>query len=247
MITELQNQINQALQYQDPEMAIQLLSQMRAAGKVDFTDPDVLQLGYVRMNSLSANQLAELFRNSVLAAYQIEEFNLYERFKEYLVQYNYVPDEVELCRKLSDLLKSSQEAIGTQSINLNGRSAQPTLASWIEDYEQSQAKQEKDVLRLIQYLNTSANVKTLSVSERAILKNILELHDYCNQIVTLWSSLPEEVEGDDIRGSEAKVDWDGVILGLSEPDNQALETSQPRASESAALLLFVDFHIGFAS
>lgn len=227
MIPELQNQIQSAIKYFDLEAAIKIISTLQKTGELDMSDPDILKLYYIRINSLSTNQLYEVLKSSMLVAYEIEDYKLSESLKEFFLQYNFIPEEVELCSKIIKLLQTSEEVLGTKYISLLGKDTAPYIHYWISDHANAVGSKKRDALSLMQYLNTSPNVKTLTQHERYILKDVLEIYDYCEDIVSLWEQLPDKIDDRDIEASQQAFDWTPLVMGFPDDTDGISGSSTP--------------------
>ncbi len=189
---EFQNLIFQAINSDDSAAAIQVLVAHKNDPSLELPQNVELQMKYIRMMSLTGEQLVSLMKQSVLAAYSIPEFDLVEKIKTYLTQMDDTFGEINLIRSIITILENSEEILGKGTIEMKEGPAKPTIKNWIEDYlSLSTLENEKNAFTELQYINTSQNAKALTtVQEKEILKNILKLIDYCIDINDLWESEP---------------------------------------------------------
>lgn len=221
MERELQNRINLAIRYYDQAEAIEILSELKNSGFLDLANRDVLKLYYIRINSLSMLQLYSVMEASVLVSYEIEDYLLSSRVIEYLRQYNNIEEEVNFCRKVAQLLRRSEEPLGDYFIKFLSSENPPTIENWINDYTTASGVSKRDALSLMRYINTSENVKFLNPGQRLILKDVFELLSYCDSTVMLWENFPDDLDENDLKNLDGKVDWNQLILGLSQQGEDA--------------------------
>lgn len=190
METEIQNTISLAINTQDSPAAIRVLNMVKKDPMIEIDPQVLLQLRYVRMNSLTPEQLLDLMHDSILAAYTIPDFYLDQRISDYIEILDNVGDEIKFYHGLLNVLDKSEELLGTVNIFLKGVAVKPTIGNWIEDFSTYPSmSQEKDALAEVQYLNKSPNVKNLSESERQILKNIIKFYDTAVQRIALYDAI----------------------------------------------------------
>lgn len=190
MTTELQNEITTAINTWDSPAAIHILSMAKKDPSLGLDPKIALQLRYVRMNSLSVEQLLRLMDESILAAFLLPDFDLDFRIKDYLEQIDNVGEEMKFYHGLLKVLDTSDEALGNENIALKGVSVKPTIGNWLEDFSSFPSSgREKDALAEIEYLNKSANVKSLTEADKNILKNIIKLYDHAVQNIALFDSI----------------------------------------------------------
>lgn len=190
METEIQNQIRIAINTHDSPIAIRILNLSKKDSTLGIDSQVLYQLRYVRMNSLTPEQLLALMHESILAAYVIPEFDLSERIKDYIELLDNVKDEMNFTHGLLTVLDESEELLGNVNIFLKNVSVKPTLGNWIEDFSSfPSGSKEKDALAEVGYLNKSQNVKGLTEPERAILKNVIKFYDEAVQRIALFDSI----------------------------------------------------------
>jgi hypothetical protein len=190
MTSEVQNTINYAINSHDSPAAIKVLNLVKKDPALNIEPKISMQLRYIRMNSLSLEQLLALMSESILVAYSIPDFDLSVRIGEYIEMLDNVDSEIKFTQGLLKLLDDSEELLGQFNINLNNISVKATLGNWLEDYSRFTAKdKKKDVLTEFEYINNSPNVKNLNLEEKNILKNIIKLYDNAVQIIASWNSI----------------------------------------------------------
>lgn len=190
MTPELQSTIESAINTQDSPQAIHVLGMIKKDPSLNVDHRVVWHLSYVRMNSLSPEQLLALMHESILAAYALPNFDLDFRIKDYLEQIDNVGEEIQFTQGLLKVIDTSDEVLGAQNITLKNNLVKPTIGNWIEDYVSfPSSAPEKDALTELEYMNKSPNVKVLSEPEKNILKNIIKLYDHAVDTVALYNSI----------------------------------------------------------
>lgn len=190
MTTEQQNTITATIETQDSLTAIRLLGLKKKDPSFELDDQTELELRYVRMNSLSAEQLLNLMGESILAAYMIPDFDLYIRIKDYIDQLDNVGEEIKFTQGLLKVLDVSDEVLGNANISLKSSPVKATIGNWLEDYSSyPTGGRGKDALSEVEYMNKSPNVKLLSDSEKNVLKNIITIYDKAVQTIALYDSI----------------------------------------------------------
>jgi hypothetical protein len=187
MIQDYEITLEEALKGLSARAAVEVLNYARKNNNVNLDQKTILQLTYIRMISLSFDQLVELFNKSILTAYSIADFKLSDQVVKYADLLFNPTQEIEVYRKLAGILEKNQEQLGTKNILVGNQSLPPLISNWIKDYNSGT---QHDALYQMKYINGSANVKTLSPEEHAILLDILKLYDKCISMVQMWDSLP---------------------------------------------------------
>lgn len=228
--------VNEAIRTQDSSLAVQLLGSDKESRALD--DVTRLKLSYLRLNGMSTEAVSALMSESVLTAYKLSDYSLFTKIKEYIEQYDYVPDAVELCGRIPSLLSNNQEQLGSQRIPLGDKQVAPTVSNWLNHYAaHSTGTSGMDVLGLMKYFNTNPDLKVLNASEKAILKDIIQLQDYCNAVVAMWESLPNNISQSDFDVLKEKL---GVNPFEDEPEEGSEEEliEEPETTTASTLPTF---------
>lgn len=215
-IIKLQDILNTKDQY----LAIKVLTAGVDETGQPLTNELKIQLSYIRMNSLSATQLASLMKQSLLLAYEIEGFDLAEQFEEYLAQYNFIPDEVELCKQVKNIISTNNEPVGGKEIVVSSKKGAPVISSWLSDYLSFASSKGlgSDALGLVKYFNDGENVKNLDPYQKFILQSIFKLYNFCDRNVLMWEMLPEVVDPKDVPEQISELDINMAFSGIDEED-----------------------------
>lgn len=219
MADSLQQQVAEAIQYHDNQLAWQILVQVAKQKNLTLPREDSLKLNYLRMNSLDSGKVLLLMQESILVAFTIPEFNLEQKIIDYVELLDYVPAQVDFVKKLRAILENHQELIGSTKIKIDDKMLQPSLANWILDFNRSIQQSDRTVLNEIRYLNTFPNPKILDSEQREMLKMILRLYDRLVQYDELWEDLPDTLPDSELKNFEEyinrkfeEVDSENVIL-----------------------------------
>jgi hypothetical protein len=246
--TQTMELVSEILTTRDALAAIRLLGSAEA---VDLDAKSKTMLAYIRMNSLSADRLLQLMKSSILVAYEIPDFDLHDSFHEYLQQYDYAPEEVEICERLIEIIRQNQEQLIDTPIEVRGRRVPPTVDNFINDYVASSAEDplKRDALTVLQYFNTSLAVRTLPQSKREVLKNVIQLYNYCNQTARVWELIPDNLAVDDLPKQLSIQTVGQALLGVDMEDlegdvgDDLAQLISPEFTPSSQPSLQSDFHM----
>mgnify|MGYP000114838142 CR=1 FL=1 len=181
----------EAIQYDDSVTAASILHKIRKDPSLKLDDKVMTKLKFIRMSSLRWEQLLELLSKSILTAYEIPFFDLNERLQRYFVQEDDMAQQADFLKKFITILENNTELLGSKSIMLKGTvESKQTVANWLSDYLDVAAIEGTDTFTEIKYLNTSSNVKQLTVREKEILKSLIDLLEYSLSFVEMWESIP---------------------------------------------------------
>lgn len=77
-------------------------------------------------------------------------------------------------------LEGNEERLGSENLSMEDKKYPPTVHNWIQDYIQSLPRSisARSTFDEIQYIRTSKNVELLSEEEKAILLEIVKLHNW---------------------------------------------------------------------
>lgn len=195
----IQAQIDEAIKYRDPVLARDVLIATAKDSQLKLPRPDYLHLNYLRMNSLDQDRVLNLIKESILAAYQIPGFDLEQKITDYFELLEYPPFQIDFVYKLKAVLDQHQEILGTQKITVNGKTASPTIANWILDYQTLSSTTSKDALGELKYINNAPNLKGLTIPQRKVLQSIIRIYDRVAQLAELWEVIPEKLPPEQIE------------------------------------------------
>lgn len=223
---------------QDPREAIQLSRRLKSEyALTDYAKTLLPKLQYIRMASLSEDDLIQLLKDNLSAAYGIPDFDLAEKIRWYIDQKSLPPYQVSVAEKIKSLLESHQAHIGQSEIMVKSKKSPSTIGNWIMDYNSYPAREGgHDALSQIEYTNKSANIKNLKANEINVLKNILRLYDYVCKIIIDWDAVPTPK-----TEAEAFKDYDlyQFIPGLDLEDDEPESTSpQPEAATTPPVIKY---------
>lgn len=199
MTPEIQLKIDEALKYRDAQRAWEILVMATKDDQIQLPRLDYLRLNYLRMNALDPDRVLNIIKESVLAAYQIQDFDLDARLADYFELLEYIDVQIDFLYKLKAVLQNHQELLGDQKINVNGKLVIPTIANWILDYQSLINSEMKDALGEMKYINTAPNLKILSLGQRKALQSILRIYDRIEGFVNLYEELPDKLPPEELR------------------------------------------------
>ncbi|XOU94422.1 MAG: hypothetical protein ACNFW9_06365 [Candidatus Kerfeldbacteria bacterium] len=140
----------------------------------------VNKLKYICLSILPERKVAYLFENSLISGIELE----IDIFGKLDVLFNLLRDRetgFETHRLLARNIGNNNEKLGNSKIKVSNENklSNPTLANWIRDFSSTLTNNEiPSYLEEAEYINSNSNVKSLSVSEKESLKNILRLYNY---------------------------------------------------------------------
>jgi hypothetical protein len=193
MIDEkFQTELNDIFLTQDSSGAISWIKKLKSQGDLDSSSQQIIsQLQFIRIASLPIDEVIELLKSKISVAYSIPEYNLADKIEWYIDQKEIYLDRVDMCKKIKSVLEEHKAFIGTENIDIKGQQLPPTIANWLKDYYSWPAKgEQRDALSQLEFINKSANTKKLSPVEIEVLKNILKLSDFVNNLVADWDAVP---------------------------------------------------------
>ncbi len=224
---KLQSELNDIFLTQDSSEAISWIKKLKSQGELDPESQLIIsQLQFIRIASLPIDEVIELLKTKISVAYSIPEYNLAEKMEWYIDQKEIYLDRIDTCKKIKSTLEGHKALIGTENINLKNQLVQPTIANWIADYYSWPAKgQQRDALSQLEFINKSSNTKKLSQTEIEVLKNLLKLSDFVNNMIADWDSVPTPK-----TESEISKDFDlyNFIPGIEIEDDVAPKQPLPK-------------------
>ncbi|MEZ4179997.1 MAG: hypothetical protein R3B41_00550 [Candidatus Doudnabacteria bacterium] len=216
------------LSTQDASEAVKLLL-AEQEGRVKLTRELRLMLSYVRMQSLSQERLIRLMSESILIAYKIENFDLFQNFNDYCEKIEFVPDMLELCRQVAKLLEDNNEQLLFKA-NIESEKGL-TISEAIKDYVafSNVNPLEREAIDLVSYFSKSELVRKLAAGQERILNNIFQLLDFAQSNPAFADLLPEEI---DINDFPEDFDWAEFYQDLYGID---FEPGQPQEEPQEAV------------
>ncbi|MFA5076197.1 MAG: hypothetical protein WC480_02150 [Patescibacteria group bacterium] len=134
---------------------------------------------FLRLPISSKEELMEIARTKMARAIS-SGVDFVERLQMYF-DFHVISREdfYSLSRELLKNIKNNQEEIGRQKISVDGGEIRPTLANWLIDYDNFSDinKPRRTELDRASFINSSANVRSLSVENKKILLKVLEIYD----------------------------------------------------------------------
>lgn len=185
--------INQIISRQDVSAAASTLAKFKH-GKIKLSDLDILKLKYIRMLSLDPDSALQLIKQSVIVTSDLPDFEFDKKIEDYVNNLEHVPLVIEFISKLLLILQKHSELLGSKSIQVNQSNDSPTIANWLKDYENWTLGKDRDALTQINFINTSPNVKILTLQQKNFLQRIIKIYDLCKNYVEFWESIPDTID-----------------------------------------------------
>lgn len=253
---QLQLESQDILLSQDSSRAISLLKDLKKQGELDESTWLLsVQLQFIRISSLSTDQLYALLKTSLLYAYTIPEYDLSEKIEGYIDQIERMFEQIEVSRKIKLLLESSELVFSESPVVIKNQELPGTIKNWIADYNSYPSKDvgTKGAIDEIEYSNKSPNLSKLSDVQKGVIKNIIKLYDDLSSLVSDWDNTPisanetqafkdfdlyefipgleEDLEEEEKgkSGSEITMDGIGANSGLKVSPQQGAPASRPAA------------------
>ncbi len=174
-------QLVESLTYLNAKAAVSLLNSIQKDPTIQFDDQTKTKLMYVRMMSLSEDQLIALLSKSMVTAYTLPGFNLSENIKSFVDQLLDQKREIEFDKRLVKVFQNHQENLPDSNISLQ---------NWIKDYEAFLGPNGgHDPLTQISYANSSGNFKNLGDDQKLVLKDLLKIYDRAALMSRFWDNL----------------------------------------------------------
>lgn len=223
------NTIKEVIETQDNREAVRILVAQKKAPEMKIDEDLLIQLQYVRMNSLNVKELLALLKTSILAIYSIPGYLLSERIDDYLEQLDDVPEEISFYESFVKLLESDEEVIGTSDLTVDGKKFTPSIRNFIKDYNFVTNQQaEKNALTEVQYFSGSKILNLLPENQRAVVKDIIKSYDDALKRLNEWNSTPEPKNAEETERLTKDFDLYKVIPGLKdELSEESVNTKSP--------------------
>ena len=227
------NTIKEIIETQDTREAVRVLVAQKKSPDVKIDQDLLIQLQYVRMNSLNPKELLGLLKTSVLAIYSIPEFLLSERIEDYLEQLDDIPEEISFYESFVKLLESHEEVIGGADLTIDGKKFTPSIQNLIKDYNSATNQQAvKNALTEVQYFSSSKVLSLLPENQRAVVKDIIKSYDDALEKLNEWNSIPQPQNPQEAAKLLDGFDLYKTIPGLEEDleEESLAQSSKPKPS-----------------
>jgi hypothetical protein len=183
----VQRLVGEAVRCNHISDSLELIHRLRLAENLKPTDPQtynfyhrlVILLKFVSFILRKPKNARSLFGESIVEALRAK-VEVVSNLRDYfdLYEKGFGVDK-EKRRELIFSLENNKEHIGQQPIVLEEERVVPTLQNWLKSYNASQPLTVgRSKFNQINYLNTSSNVRLLSLADKRILAKILEIYDW---------------------------------------------------------------------
>ncbi len=192
-LNQIQKQVEEIFFTQDSSDAIKLIKSLKSEATLDESLQNLMvQLQFIRIASLTPDQLYKLLEEDMLIAYTIPEYFLSEKIEWYLDQTESLIDQVEIAKKLKRVIQDNEAIFSDGNIKVKGQSLPGSIKNWIADYDTypTPSNGMKGALNEVEYLNKSSNVKLLDETQKNVLRDILNLYDDLISMIAKWDAVP---------------------------------------------------------
>ncbi len=152
------------------------------------------QCRFVALPIISKNEIIELLDSNFLKVFDLmklnEFYDIWEKIKAKLVTMLQYEDRDVFKKQLREALMRNNEHITSKKIIIGEDNVEPSIGSWIRDYNISLGLKTVDRVKQAQYLSSSKNIKNVSPEEKKKLILLFKLYEK----LKLSSFKPEGLE-----------------------------------------------------
>lgn len=135
----------------------------------------IAQLKWVGLIYLSEEEVEDLFKNNIGEVFSMEDFDLWEKFRSYLVAVVFVHANRDVFKeKIKNILNKCQVALTSQRLN-NG--AAPTAENWIKDYVSAVGIGSVDSAKFNSYFLDGKNINGLKPEEKERMRTFFKFYE----------------------------------------------------------------------
>ncbi len=159
----------------------------------------VIKLKWVSLSYFNKQEIIDLFENYLKAAFEIPDFDLWEKLKLFLLQFGDFEERDEIKKDIINVLNSGKARITSKNIN---EKKEPTVKNWIREYITTVGVGRAESIKLQKFFTQNKNFTTLPANEKNKIKDFFKFYER----IKLSSLTPEGVEDsieimtDDFRG-----------------------------------------------
>jgi hypothetical protein len=194
----------------------------------------LIKLKFLALNFFDIDEYPELFRNSASLAFEITDYNLWEKIETELIAMNDINARDEFKKKLKTALEQCSNSLTSSSQPGNPKK----VAEWIKDFVINLGLDKFDKLKKAEYLSNSQSIKNLSNVDKNKVRDLLDIYEklglsskekegYENSVLMNIDGRPiifhrgevEEVRPIDIQGKEPDEINDILNPSSSSPGN----------------------------
>ena len=132
-------------------------------------------LKFFCLNRLNEKELLDLIQNHFVDLFEIQGYDLENKFKQKLLTMLYFIDQDELKEKVKRVLLLNKQHITKGRPVFHAIEQPPTVANWLKDFT-SETAGSKDTLAFFEYLENSKNTRYLSDEDRERLHSLLKFY-----------------------------------------------------------------------
>jgi hypothetical protein len=142
-------------------------------------------LRFYSLLAVSDGEKEKFVREQILDVFELEFINVRHWVETMLCAYLEAPDVIDQLRKIFQRgLESNIQTLGTGRLRLAGEqnSVAPTIKNWVSDYNHTaridELRKSRGSFEEFNYVNQSANAKTLDPKDRKVLQKFLAIYDW---------------------------------------------------------------------
>jgi hypothetical protein len=134
----------------------------------------ITTLKWVALPLLKKEEIDDLFRENLSAAFQIEDYDFKAKLKGFLLGVVMLEERDELKESIRAILVKSNTVITSNKLLNN---AAPTVENWIKKYTAAVGSGSEDTVKIAEFYTSDKDYNALSVMEKSRLKKFFEFFE----------------------------------------------------------------------
>jgi hypothetical protein len=135
----------------------------------------IVRLKWVALIYLREEEVEDLFKNNLAETFAMEYFDLWEKFRTYLIGEVFIHTERDVFKeKIKNILNKCQTFLTSQKLE-NGSA--PTVENWVKDYTAAVGLGSVDSVKMQNYFLTGVNIKKLSSAENERVASFFKFYE----------------------------------------------------------------------
>ncbi|HEX9664223.1 MAG TPA: hypothetical protein VGA49_00160 [Patescibacteria group bacterium] len=160
----------------------------------------IIKAGFIGLPLLSAENILDLMENNFTAIFEVQKINefysVWEKVKTKLVGIIQYEDRDVFKKKIRETLLRNKEKITAQKITVQGTEVEPTIGSWLKDYNAALGLGPVNRVKQAEYLTDSKNIKNVSLEEKDKLKMLFNFYEKLKYSSMTPEGLEENVQAE---------------------------------------------------
>lgn len=150
---------------------------------------------FILLPSLAEDDFLDLLREHLIEGLRIADYDFVDKIGLRISFMRLEAEQIALMEQVLEILRKNTGTLGTQNIQVSGRTALPTVQNWLLDYDSypSQSAQKSDYEQ-ISFVSKSPNASLLSGEDKKVLLSILDCYDSLRNYLAYYRSLPDATE-----------------------------------------------------